>query len=240
MTVVVGTRNVDSTQSRQEDFYHLASELANLRSQLEDEKQRGNSIMLTYEDNKTEIIERALESERSLRESCHKEHLLLLSAVRDKDCQVSRLTEKVRACEKKVKYFHDDEGAVFDERAAVMARKIKNLKQKLLNGRNWKDVCLEMSEITVRMCTGALTIPEFPRQNSNIDRGDTDADAMSSDSNRGSPGNHRDNKSSKLFYSLSHGQSDIFDFLERSSLAGNVLVQKDYLSTLLLLSKVTK
>ena len=192
---------------------------------LENEKRRCDTMISDYENDKIRIIVEAAEIERKLIESFREEEIRLLSLVREKDYQLYKLSEDVKATA------HTEKVSI-DEIEAMTIRRIDR--------QQWKHLCGEMSEITVRMCTGALAIPEFRLKSST-----SDDDTIGTNVVRMVSGNDYSNcfykssssSGSHLVNSISHSLA-AEEFFRMSRLSGNVLVKKDYLSTLLLLSKV--
>ena len=178
-----------------------------------------------YENDKTRIIVEAAEIERNLIESFREKEIRLLSLVKEKEYQLYKLSEDAKVTK------HTNRVLIDDIEATTVRR---------IDRQRWKRLCGEMSEITVRMCTGALAIPEFRLKSSSTDDDTISTNAVKLVSgNDFSDGFNKSSSSSgsRLVNSVSHSLA-VEDFFRMSRLSGNVLVKKDYLSTLLLLSKV--
>ena len=222
----------DAIQSEEDHSYRLNKEVAALETMLENEKRRCDAMISNYENDKTRIIVEAAEIERKNIESFRREEIRLLSIVREKEDQLSKLLENLKAIKQ-------SERVLIDETKNRTLRKSEN--KIMLDRQRWKHLCAEMSEITVRMCTGALTIPEFQLKSNSTEDDTISTNFMKMVASNDSPDRYNNSRSSSssghLINSVSHSLA-MQDYLRTSRLSGNVLVKKDYLSTLLLLAKV--
>ena len=214
-------RAIGLTKEIQEKEDYLIREINILKKELDKEKERGNLLILNYKNNERELIAKAIESECDIIENSKEKELNLLSLVRDKENQLSKSLESIKKEKKCLKESYNIDEITYNEKITSLSNIIKDLNEKLLDRKYWKQISLSLAQANVQVCAGALTIPEFQINNKTVL----------------SMGEHIHGFNS-LLKPLSHGHN-ILQFLRINSLRGNVLVSKDLLSTVLLMSKVS-
>lgn len=99
---------------------------------------------------------------------------------------------------------------------------IKNLTMKLKDSRYWKEIARTLAITSIQTCAGALTIPEFQINKKTL------LDIAE----------HVHGHNS-LLSPFNNNHYDVLEFLRANSMKGNVLVNKELLSSVLLISKVS-
>ena len=180
----------------------------------------GNLLILNYKDNERQLIAKSIESEIYLIENSKEKELNLMAVVREKEYQFTKNLEHIEKEKNKLKESYHTDEALFNEKIAGMANVISNQNEKLIDRKYWKQISLSIAQICVQICAGALTIPEFQINNKGLLTMGENIHGYNS-----------------LLSPLSRGH-DILEFLRKNSIKGNVLVNKDLLSTVLSMSKV--
>jgi hypothetical protein len=143
----------------------------------------------------------------------------LIRLLKEKEIEMKKSMDKMKGKKNKSAYIAKSKELIYFQKIISMSKKIKNLKEKIIDRKYWKRVAVCVAEAAVHTCAGALSVPELVKDKDSKYKISSEV----SDSGVLSPLSP-DNR--------------IVEYLRSSIFDGNVLVNKELLATVLEMSKV--
>jgi hypothetical protein len=143
----------------------------------------------------------------------------LIRLLKEKEIEMKKSIDKIKGKKNKSAYIAKSKEFIYFQKIISMSKKIKNLKEKIIDRKYWKRVAMCVAEAAVHTCAEALSVPEITRDK------DSKYKISSEISDNG------------VFAPLST-DNRIIEYLRSSTFNGNVLVNKKLLATVLEMSKV--
>lgn len=143
----------------------------------------------------------------------------LIRLLKEKEIEMKKSIDKIKGKKNKSAYIAKSKEFIYFQKIISMSKKIKNLKEKIIDRKYWKRVAMCVAEAAVHTCAEALSVPEITRDK------DSKYKISSEISDNG------------VFSPLSP-DNRIIEYLRSSTFNGNVLVNKKLLATVLEMSKV--